>query len=104
MATSRVESGSTRFELWCKGQLQDIAEARPGTRAGGPQGEGFDAAEFRQANLLSVQFTDGSILFTDPEAFALRYGVTAGRAGAAGARVVLPFVLQPGAAARAGHA
>ena len=57
------------FDAWCRQALTPLASASRPSRSdvGAP---GFDAAVLAQADLLEVQFADGSVYYTAPQAFA----------------------------------
>ena len=57
------------FDAWCQQALTPLASASRPSRSdvGAP---GFDAAVLAQADLLEVQFADGSVYYTAPQAFA----------------------------------
>ena len=84
------------FDAWCQQALAPLASARRPSRSdvGAP---GFDAAVFAQADLLEVEFADGSVYYTAPQEFAARHpGPAQTRAAeAVPDRVRLAFDLAP---------
>ncbi|CAN5179495.1 hypothetical protein BH11PSE9_BH11PSE9_21750 [soil metagenome] len=107
-------TADSAFDLWCRAQLQTTAQlssprtasrsaatTRDGATAAAPAeaaSTGFDAQTFAEADVLAVHFADGSIFYTEPGDFAQRQGASSvsrsgGGAGAADARVQLPFQL-----------
>ncbi len=84
------------FEQWCKQALLPLASASRPSRSdvGTP---GFDAGLFAQADLLEVQFADGSVYYTAPQDFAALHPDPAlsRSAEAATDRVRLAFDLVP---------
>lgn len=104
MATSIDASSSpgtaALFSLWCAAQLQPLGSAGRAARGSGASA-GFDAAAYAAANLLEVQFSDGSVYYTDPQEFAALHPDRSAARGAAAAadRVQLSFDLRSGMAA-----
>ena len=88
------------FDAWCRQALATVASTSRPSRSdvGAP---GFEAAAFAQADLLEVQFADGSVYYTAPQEFAaLHPGPALPRAAeAAPGRVGLAFDLTPSQAA-----
>ncbi|WP_144289900.1 CHAT domain-containing protein [Ideonella sp. A 288] len=90
---SDSQGGRTaRFDDWCREHLVELDQA-PRAARGGSGAASFDATHFQQADLLTVQFADGSVLHVRPQEFLAQVPMAASRAGrpAAAGRVELPF-------------
>lgn len=94
------------FTQWCLQSLQPLGTRVRGVRAADGEEPGFDAGEFEQAELLTVQFADGSVLHTSPLDWADRHGADLAPArstrSGGGDRVELPFDLPAAAPALRG--
>ncbi|VTU21175.1 CHAT domain protein [Variovorax sp. SRS16] len=109
------------FDLLIRSHLDEIATVQQGARGAGA-GDGFDPDQYAAADVLSVHFSDGSVLHTSPAEFAARHASAASLAAVVEARgrgadgpaparaehrprVVLPFELRrPAEATRSGGA
>ena len=86
------------YATFCAALFQPVGHARRNTRSGGAAS--FDAQDFATAQLLEVQFADGSVYYTHPQDFAAEQGLdVATRSGQAPGRMQLPFDLSPGVGA-----
>ena len=61
------------FGFWCRDHLKELASTTRAAR-GEPAAQGFDAAAFAEAQVLTVRFADGSELHTSPQDFLAEHG------------------------------
>lgn len=92
MVRSAEEVGGSLLTQWCEEQLQEVARAERPARSGA-ETPSFSSQEFRSTQLLTVEFTDGSVLFTSPEQFAAGLQAVPRSTGADNGRIELPFTL-----------
>ncbi|MDC6169378.1 hypothetical protein, partial [Paucibacter sp. XJ19-41] len=99
--TPARSDNQTPFDYWSREHVRELASITRASRSAAQGASDFSAEDFAAADVLSVEWADGSVLHTDPQAFLAgldERGAAATRSAARPGRVLLPFDLVGAAA------
>lgn len=99
--TPARSDNQTPFDYWSREHVRELASITRASRSAAQGASDFSAEDFAAADVLSVEWADGSVLHTEPQAFLAgldERGVAATRSAARPGRVLLPFDLVGAAA------